>query len=493
MEIKKYAEDANKNESIQNYQQYTPRHCGLTFFKFLGNRMISFNLASIANQIHAQHLGADASFSSVSTDSRTLKPGDLFIALKGPQFDGHDFIQKAAKQGAVGAMVSKDTGTDLPCLLVKETNIGLGALAASWRQASGVPLVAVTGSNGKTTVKEMLAAIMRQREEKVLATQGNLNNEIGLPLTLLRLQDHTSAVVELGANHPGEIKYLSNIARPDVALLNNAGRAHLEGFGSMEAVARAKAEIISGLADDGVFVLNADDPWAPLWYELAAGCRITSFGIHKTADVSSPLRVFESRWDENSFHTSFPIKTAEWELEIELPLAGEHNCMNALAATAAAVSLGFDKQEIRQGLQQIKPVKGRLSLLKGREGVTIIDDSYNANPDSIGAAISVLAAADGRKLLVLGELAELGTDKERVYPLLGEQAKHAGIDLLLTLGEAGKALKAFGNGSHNFSSHQKLIEQLQLQLRPGDKVLIKGSRVATMEQVVAALTIEESF
>ena len=447
-------------------------------------------MASIANRIHAQHLGADASFSSVSTDSRTMNPGDLFIAIKGPQFDGHDYVQRAAEQGAVGAMVSRDTGIDLPRLLVEETSIGLGALAASWRQASGVPLVAVTGSNGKTTVKEMLAEILRQHGEKVLATRGNLNNEIGLPLTLLRLQDHTTAVVELGANHPGEIKYLSNLAKPDVVLINNAGRAHLEGFGNMEAVARAKAEIITGLTNGGVVVLNADDPWAPLWYELAADCRIITFGIRQAADIFSPQKAFESRWNEDGFHTRFPIKTAEWELEIELPLAGEHNRMNALAATAAALTLGIEKQDIRHGLKQIKPVKGRLTLTRGRDGVTIIDDSYNANPDSIAAAISVLAAADGRKLLVLGELAELGVDKEQVYPLLGEQAKDAGIDLLFTLGDAGKAVKAFGIGSHNFTTHEQLIDQLQLQLRPGDKVLIKGSRTATMEQVVTALAEE---
>ena len=452
--------------------------------------MISFNLASIANRIHGRHLGADVTFSTVSTDSRTIQQGDLFIALEGPHFDGHDYLQHVAERGAAAAMVSRDTGIKLPSLLVNDTKIGLGSLAANWRQASGASLVAVTGSNGKTTVKEMLAAILRQRGESVLATQGNLNNEIGMPLTLLRLQDHTSAVVELGANHPGEIKYLSQIARPDVALLNNAGRAHLEGFGSIEAVARAKAEIITGLADDGVLVLNADDPWAPLWYELADGYRILTFGSSMDADISSPKKAIECCWDELGFHTRFPVRTGEWELEMEIPLAGAHNRSNAMAAATAALALGFESHEIRQGLKQIKPVKGRLCPVSGRDGVAIIDDSYNANPDSIGAAISVLAAAGGRKFLVLGELAELGADKDQLYQWLGEQAKRAGIDLLYTLGEAGKALQAFGHGGLNFSTHQQLIEQLQLQLRSGDKVLIKGSRIAAMEQVVASLAEE---
>ncbi len=450
--------------------------------------MICFSLAEAAELLDGSVLGADVRFCSVSTDSRTLPEGALFVALQGPNFDGHAYLEQARARGAVAAMVSRRLDTGLPQLQVADTRLGLGRLAAGWRQASRAGVVAVTGSNGKTTVKEMIAAIL-SRQGRTLATTGNLNNEIGLPLTLLRLQDETYAVVELGANHPGEIGYLSDIARPDVALLNNAGSAHLEGFGSLEGVARAKAEILSGLAADGVFLFNADDRWAGLWRELAAGRRLCTFGMHRAADVSSPEAAIETRWSESGFFSRFPVTTPGGEVEIDLPLAGRHNRMNALAAIAAAQLMGADLQQIRDGLLGLRPVTGRLQPVAGTGGVRVIDDSYNANPDSVSAAIAVLATAPGRRFLVLGDLAELGPEAERLHEAVGRQACDAGIERLCCLGGLSRAAaRGFGAGAQWFPDHDSLIATLKGQLTQGDTVLIKGSRSARMEQVVKALT-----
>jgi len=451
--------------------------------------MIAFSLAQTAKQLNGQLVGGDVRFQSVSTDSRTLCEGDLFVALQGPNFDGHEHLGQAQTQGAVAAMVSRQVPSDLPQLQVADTRLGLGQLAASWRRASRAEVVAVTGSNGKTTVKEMIAAIL-SRQGRTLATAGNLNNEIGLPLTLLRLQDEAYAVVELGANHPGEIKYLSDIAQPDIALLNNAGSAHLEGFGSLEGVARAKAEIISGLAESGVFLFNADDRWASLWRELAADRKICTFGMQHEADVSSPEAAIETHWNESGFFSRFPVATPIGEVEIDLPLAGRHNRMNALAAIAATQLMGISLQQIRAGLLGLQPVPGRLQPVVGAGGVRIIDDSYNANPDSVAAAIAVLATAPGRRILVLGDLAELGLEAELRHERLGRQAQEAGIERLYCLGDLSRATaQGFGMAAQWFQDHASLIAALKAQLTRGDTVLIKGSRSARMEQVVKALVI----
>ncbi len=452
--------------------------------------MIAFALTDAAQCLNGQVVGADVCFKSVSTDSRTLSKGDLFVALQGPIFDGHEHLDQAQAQGAAAAMVSRQVVSDLPQLQVADTRVALGELAASWRQASRAEVVAVTGSNGKTTVKEMIAAILSQKGQ-TLATIGNLNNEIGLPLTLLRLQNEAYAVVELGANHPGEIKYLSDIARPDIALLNNAGRAHLEGFGSLEGVARAKAEILSGLTKDGVFVFNADDRWAALWSELAAERAVCTFGMQAKADVSTPESASEMHWDESGFVSRFPVKTPIGEVEIDLPLAGRHNRMNALAAIAVTQLMGIGLQRIRAGLAGLKPVPGRLQARAGLDGVRIIDDSYNANPDSVAAAIAVLATAPGRRFLALGDLAELGSEAEAAHQALGQQAREAGIEQLCCLGELSQATAtAFGVGAQWFQDHDSMITALKAQLTTGDTVLIKGSRSARMERVVNALTAE---
>ncbi len=449
--------------------------------------MIAFSLAATAEHLNGRHLGADARFRAVSTDSRTISSGDLFVALKGPHFDGHDYLAQARDRGAIGAMISREIAIDLPRLLVADTRLGLGQLAALWREASPAAVVAVTGSNGKTTVKEMIAAILTRRAP-TLATIGNLNNDIGLPLTLLRLQDERYAVVEMGANRPGEIGYLSRIARPDVAVLNNAGSAHLEGFGTPEGVARAKAEIIDGLAKGGTFVFNADDRWAGLWAELAGKRPVRRFGVKAPAEVSSPEQALEIRWDSTGFHSRFPAHTPQGEIEIELALAGRHNRMNALAAIAAAQLMGATPEQIRTGLAALSPVRGRLQPCLGANEVRLIDDSYNANPDSVAAAIEVLAATEGRRFLVLGDLAELGPDAERLHQALGQMAHDAGIEHLYGLGEACRtACRSFGTESRHFTERAALIEALQQTLHAGDCVLVKGSRSATMELVVKAL------
>jgi UDP-N-acetylmuramoyl-tripeptide--D-alanyl-D-alanine ligase len=448
--------------------------------------MIAFSTAEIASRLQGTHLGEPVVFSTVSTDTRTLGAGDLFVALKGPNFDGHKFLESAQSAGAAAAMVSQRCETPMPQVLVEDTRVGLGQLAALWRETSAVPLVGITGSNGKTTVKEMVAAILSQRGE-VLSTTGNLNNDIGLPLTLLRLQEQQFAVVEMGANHAGEIDYLSRIARPDVVVLNNAGRAHLEGFGSLEGVARAKAEIINGLSAYGCFVFNADDRWAPMWRELAEGKRMVGFGVGADADVRSPAESWSISWSEQGFVTRFDVLTRLGEVTIDLSLAGQHNRMNALAAVAASIELGSDLESVRQGLASLPPVKGRLQPRQA-DGVMVIDDTYNANPDSVGAAIDVLATAPGRRFLVLGQLAELGDEVDLFYSEIGQRANEAGIESLYACGDAAQAARSFGVGGFAAASRDELVEQLRAQLKPGDHVLVKGSRSAAMERVVDALT-----
>ncbi len=449
--------------------------------------MHSFPLSRAAEVLQADLIGGDGRFASVSTDTRTLAPGDLYVALRGPNFDGHEFVTQAAQKGAVGAMVERPLDLELSQLRVADTRTGLGVLAAAWRQDFSVPLVAVTGSNGKTTVKEMLAAILSCRG-RVLATLGNLNNDIGMPLTLLRLQNEDYAVIELGASGPGEIEYLSHIARPDVVVLNNTGKAHLEGFGSVEGIARAKGEIISGLAARGVVVLNGDDRWAPLWRELAGGHRVLSFGMEAAADVSADPRQLTTLWNRQGFRCRFDMRTPEGEVTIELGLAGRHNLMNALAAAAAAMALGAGLEDIRRGLAGIRPVRGRLQTRTAGDGPRVIDDTYNANPDSVVAAIDVLVSAPGRRWLVLGDLAELGPESERLLGELGTRARAAGLDRLCTVGViSSAATRAFGPGAEHFATRQALVEGIRGYMGPDDYVLVKGSRSAAMELVVNAL------
>jgi UDP-N-acetylmuramoyl-tripeptide--D-alanyl-D-alanine ligase len=449
--------------------------------------MIAFSLSELATLLEGRVHGADVRIGAVSSDTRTLQPGDLFVALAGPNFDGHDYLAMAAERGARAALVSRALEAPLPLLEVADTRLGLGRLGSAWRERSPARLVGITGSNGKTTLKEMLAAILG-RLGPVLATRGNLNNDIGVPLTLTRLQDEPYAVIEMGANHAGEIDYLTRMTRPDIAVLNNAGRAHLEGFGSLEGVAHAKGEIINGIRPGGTFVLNADDRFAPLWREMASERRILSFGVDKPADVHSAREALTVEWTGTGFSGRFPVTTPQGEFEISLRLAGHHNRMNALAATAGALAAGADFAAIHDGLAALEPVRGRLCPVPGRNGLRLVDDSYNANPDSVAAAVAVLAAAPGRRTLVLGDLAELGAEDQQLHAEIGAVARSAGIDRLYSCGvQSAAASRAFGAGGRHFDGQQALIDELLAQAGAGDSVLVKGSRSARMERVVNAL------
>ena len=452
--------------------------------------MIAFQLSEAAGLLHGQLHGRDARFSSVSADTRTLQTGDLFIALSGPNFDGHDYVSVAQQQGAMGALVEREVAVAMPTVEVSDTRLAMGRLAHAWRGKADAQVIGITGSNGKTTLKEMLASILGQRHP-VLATRGNLNNDIGMPLTLMRLQDERYAVIEMGANHAGEIAYLSHIARPDIAILNNAGRAHLEGFGSVEGVARAKAEILEGLTDGGVFVFNADDPHAGLWQALAAEHRRIGFGLGETADVRSPCASYRLDWVDSGFRAVFEVVSAQARFEVTLRLAGEHNRMNALAAVAAALALDMAEADIREGLMQMAPVKGRLCPVKTLSGARLVDDSYNANPESVAAAIAVLRLMPGRHTLVLGDLGELGPAQEEMHRELGAQAAAAGIERLLTCGQLSRhASDGFGGDARHFEDQAGLIAWLQSNLDAQDSVLIKGSRASAMDRVVNALSAE---
>ena len=449
--------------------------------------MVEFQLTEIASGLDARVHGQDVAVRSVSTDSRTLQAGDFFVALKGPTFDGHDHLQQAHDKHAVAAMVSHVIPDNLPCVQVEDTRIGLGKLAAMWRQRAAAKVVGVTGSNGKTTVKEMLAAILT-REGDVLATRGNLNNDIGMPLTLTRLQSEAFAVIEMGANHPGEIDYLSKIAAPDVAILNNAGRAHLEGFGDELGVANAKLEIINGLANDGTFIFNADDAFAAMWREASSALRCLTFGVKQSADISSPEDSLQLQWSEHGFRSEFIVNAPAGEFKASLQLAGAHNRMNALAAVAAASALGVSIESMQAGLASVQPVPGRLCLRHGVNGSWLVDDSYNANPDSVEMAIQVLQAAPGKRILVLGDLGELGENAEALHEGIGFKAKQAGIDHLFTCGKlSGLAAGVFGAGAEHFAEQDQLITQLAALVGEGDTILVKGSRAAAMEKVVEAL------
>jgi len=451
--------------------------------------MSQFTLSQAAKWLHARHIGADVDVESVGADTRKLSPGQLFVALQGPNFDGHAFAEQARELGAAALLVQRELDCDLPQLLVDDTRIALGRLAAAWRSTLPGRVVAVTGSNGKTTCKEMIAAILGQAGS-VAATRGNFNNDIGLPLTLLACRDEDFLVLEMGANHLGEIGYLCAIARPDLSLISNAGRAHLEGFGSLEGVARAKGEIISGTARNGAFMLNADDRFAPLWRDLAEKRRLVSFGMEQPADVSVLPESLQLGLDAEGFRSSCRLKTPRGGMDIELRLAGRHNLMNALAAVAVAETLGIESSAIRAGLAGLQPVSGRLRPRSGVGGSRVIDDSYNANPDSLGAALDLLGQMPGRRWLVLGDMGELGPEAERFHREIGERARRAGIEHLWASGVLSEAaVNAFGDGGRHFADQEALSKTLRDELGSDDLVLVKGSRSAAMDRVCSAITV----
>ena len=456
-------------------------------------------LAAAAAMLGTNLTGADAPFTAVSTDSRHIKPGELFIALRGERFDGHAYLAQVKAAGAAGAIVAADAGDvsanaapGLPLIAVADTRLALGALAAGWRARFQLPLIAVTGSNGKTTTKEMIAAILAaQYGDAVLATHGNFNNDIGLPLTLLKLRSqHRAAIIEMGMNHPGEIGYLTGLARPTVAVVTNAQRAHLLGMGSLDAIAREKGSIYAGLGEGGVAVINADDPQAPLWQEMNAGRQVLRFGFDPSADVRGQATLHGL---DNELRFETPIGPGA----VDLALPGRHNARNALAAIAAAVAAGVPIAAINAGLAAFRGIKGRLQRRPGINGAVVLDDTYNANPDSMRAGIDVLASTIGRKVLVLGDMGEIGDAAGQFHDEIGGYAKSAGIDALYALGDASAiAARNFGAGGAHFRKVDDLIEALRAELdantTTGTTVLVKGSRFMRMERVADAICSDAS-
>jgi len=443
------------------------------------------DLKEMAQALGGELHGSDAVFTGVCTDTRLIRDGELFVAIEGPNYDGHVFVPEAGNKQAVAALVSRTVASDLPQVTVKDTRLALGTLAGYWRDKFDCPIIAVTGSNGKTTVKEMIGDILHN-SGSVLVSTGNLNNDIGLPLVLCMLnKEHHCAVVEMGMNHTGEINYLSRLAKPQVAVITNAAPAHLEGLGSVEAVAEAKAEIFDGLAPDGIAVINADDTFAPLWRRRVRGHKCITFGIEQPANVTIDHLNFTGTGSAFTLYTPIGV------CNITLSLPGRHNVMNALAAAAAAIAVGCDLDQIQQGLDSAVPVSGRLQTRAGHNGSTVIDDTYNANPKSMLAAMHVLAASPGLKILVVGDMKELGDEAQVLHTEVGVQAKHAGIDKLLTFGTLSRyAAEGFGEGALHFENKADLIASLKPVVDAHTTVLIKGSRGVRMEEVVQAITAD---
>ncbi len=440
-------------------------------------------LKEAAQAVGGKLHGASVRFSGVTTDSRKVAAGDLFVAISGERFDGNRFVGEAAGKGAVAALTSRVVESDVPVpqVVVPDTRIALGRLAAYWRSRYALPLVALTGSNGKTTVKEMLAAILASHcgeREPVLATEGNLNNDIGMPLTLLNLrEEHRYAVIEMGMNHAGEIDYLTRIAQPAVALVTNAHRAHVGMLGSVEAIARAKGEIYAGLRSSGVAVVNADDSYAAYWKKLNEGRRIVTFGLGDKADVHAS--------HEGSL---VRIVTPVDAFAVRLQVSGEHNVRNALAACAAAHALEIPPHAMQQGLGGFAGVPGRLQRRALEGGGLVIDDSYNANPESMKAAIRVLAAEPGRRIFVMGDMGEMGADSRALHAEVGEFARAQKIDALFALGsDSDAAVTTFGSHARHFDSIEALIDAARKEARAGATLLVKGSRFMKMERVADAL------
>ncbi|WDR89430.2 UDP-N-acetylmuramoyl-tripeptide--D-alanyl-D-alanine ligase [Burkholderia ambifaria] len=438
------------------------------------------------------HGDPDTMFERVSTDSRTVGPGDLFVALKGDRFDAHDFLGDVAARGAAAALVAHvPAGLAMPVVEGGETRAALGALAHGWRKRFAVPLVAVTGSNGKTTVKEMIASIFAAAvgADARLATAGNLNNDIGVPLTLLRLSGaHRVAVIELGMNHPGETEVLARLAAPTVALVNNAQREHQEFMATVEAVALEHAAVIHALTPDGVAVFPADDAYASIWRVAATGNPILDFALHDAE------RQVEAQVTGRLHGGELAIDTPSGAVTVRLRALGEHNARNALAAAAAALAAGIELAAIKQGLESFEPVKGRLQVRQADvgslAGATVVDDTYNANPDSMRAAIDVLAAQPAPRVLVIGDMGEVGDEGPAFHREIGAYARERGIDALFALGDASRdACTAYGDTAHHFGDVGALVAAL-LAAGYGAQatVLVKGSRYMKMERVVDALT-----
>ena len=451
--------------------------------------MITLTLTELAQAVNGKLMGEDLSINAISTDSRALRTGDVFLALQGPTFDGHKFLTQASELGCSALIVQKaQADLSIAQIIVKDTHKALGEIGAYVKAKVAPKTVAITGSSGKTTVKEMVAAIL-SRLGNVLATKGNFNNDIGVPLTLLRLEaKHDFAVVELGANHLGEIAYTSALVKPDVAIINNIAAAHLEGFGDLCGVARAKGEIFSGLTHGGVAIYNQDTLWADKWQWRLTDKKVLRFSCKDNADCYSQQETL----DENGC-ANFMLTTPVGSTAIKLTVPGHHNVCNAVAAATIALEFGASLDDIRLGLAQMSEVKGRLNLHQLNSQTKLIDDTYNANVESINAASDLLASYPGRRILILGDMGELGGEARHYHQEVGQHAKSKNIDDLLTLGVLSQnASEAFYQGqqgqSQHFSSKENLLSRLQLLLQGEEQqvtILVKGSRSAHMEYVVA--------
>lgn len=447
--------------------------------------MIPLQTKEIAQLVQGQLVGADIQIQSVSTDSRNINQGDLFIALKGPNFDGHQFAADVISKGAVALIVEQQLPVAVPQIIVADTRLALGALGAAVKQKVNPKSVAVTGSVGKTTVKEMMAAIL-DRIGNVLATAGNFNNDIGAPLTLLRLtEQHQYAVMELGANHLGEIAYTSSLVKPEVSIITNVAAAHLEGFGDLFGVARAKGEIYGSLGADGVAIVPLDSEFSDYWLKRLQDKTVLTFSSTQTADFSAEHIVLNEQGC-----ASFDLVCPQGRIFIQLVLPGKHNVANALAAAAATLTLGASLTDVQLGLAAMKPVKGRINVTVASDKLRLIDDTYNANSESTKAAIDLLATYPGFRVLVFGDMGELGAEARLYHEEVGLYAKQKGINLLFTLGVLSQSASDLfnGQGAH-FSSRQQLIQKLSpiLDEQSDATVLVKGSRSAKMELVVQDL------
>ncbi|AFJ02042.1 UDP-N-acetylmuramoylalanyl-D-glutamyl-2,6- diaminopimelate--D-alanyl-D-alanine ligase [Methylophaga frappieri] len=443
---------------------------------------LPMTLQQLATQLNGAIQVADINVTGTAIDSRKVKKGDLFIALAGEQVDGHDYLASAREAGAVAALVSRQVEDPLPQLCVADVRLAYQQLAKIWRQQSQATIIGVTGSNGKTTVKEMIHAILSQRHH-VIATQGNFNNDLGVPLTLTRLKaEHQYAVVEMGINHPGEMTLLAEIAQPDIAVINNIAAAHLEGFGTLEGIAKAKGEIFVGLSKSGTAVINAGMPYQTIWKSQIGTRDQITFGLHDEAEITA----LDCQSTPAGSH--FMVRLDDVCHFVSLPLPGPHNICNALAAIAVCQTLDVAAEDMLKGLASMKPVPHRLQIRTAATQAILIDDTYNANPGSFTEALQTLKHFSGARWLVLGDFAELGEGSEQIHQQMGEDARLAGIEKLFTVGsQSVLAAKQFGKGSQHFENIEALQEALQRQLAAGVTCLIKGSRFMQLDKLADLL------
>lgn len=448
--------------------------------------MLNMSLQEMSRIVGVEGTDSNIRIDSISIDTRTLNPGDCYLALKGAQFDGHDFVVQAEQLQAAAIICESPQDINIPQVVVSNTRDALVKLGRANRHKSAAKIVAVTGSNGKTTVKEMIASILTEVGQ-TLATSGNLNNDIGVPLTLLRLSDEDAfGVIEMGANHPGDIAYLSQCVEPNIGVITNISAAHLEGFETLDGVAKTKCELLESLGESGIAILNKEDVFFDFCVQCAGTSKVISFGLSPSADVS--CSAIKEELSAGTMLTQFTVNHKQVRFDVKLGLAGDHNIKNALAASAVAIALGVDCQSIQKGLEKVRPVPGRMEPLVMRNGTVIINDTYNANPASLGAALAVLKGSGSEFWVVLGAMGELGEDSRLLHDEVGRKIRLMGAMRLLAIGpDAKSTVDAFGNGAVFFETQEAMISMLKKELTGVETILVKGSRKQKMEKVVSAL------